>query len=65
MLSLGDLFPYWIVVTNSIVLTFIKLFVRLVYPFVLLYTHTFLRQAVKKLLSRLKSSNRVVPTDTQ
>ena len=44
MLSLGDLFSYWIVVTNSIVLTFIMFFVQLVYPLVLLYTHTLLRQ---------------------
>ena len=59
--SLGDLFPYWIMFANSILLTVLHFFIRLVYPSVLLYTHTPLRQAVKRLLNRFKHHNYVNP----
>ena len=61
MLSLGDLFPYWIIFANSIMLTVSHSSIGLVYPSVLLYTHTPLRQAVKRLLLRFKRPNRVNP----
>lgn len=71
MLSLSDLFPYWILIANSMVLVFVRFFTGLVYPLILLYTHTLLHQGFKRLLNRLKSNNRIVPitslstTDTQ
>ena len=61
MLSLGDLLPYWLLFANSVLLTVLQSSIGLVYPLVLLYTHTPLRQAVKRLLSRLKHHNRVNP----
>ena len=61
MLSLGDLFPYWIAFTNSVLLGVLRFFIRLPYPIVLLNTHTPLRAAVKGLLDRLKNGNRVIP----
>ena len=61
MLSLGDLMPYWILFTNSMLLTFLRFFIRLVYPLVLVYTHTPLRQAIKRLLDQLKNRNSVTP----
>ena len=61
MLSLGDLFPYWITFANSILLIFSHSFIGLVYPSVLLYTHTPLRQAVKSILCRFKRPNHVAP----
>ena len=51
MLSVGDLFPYWIIVANSNLLTISHSSIGLVYPSVLLYTHIPLRQAVKRLLN--------------
>ena len=61
MFSLGDLFPYWIMFANSILLTVLHSFIGLVYPSVLLYTHTPLRQAIKRLLNRFKCHNCVNP----
>ena len=61
MLSLGDFFPYWIVFTNSVLFSVVRFLIRLPYPFILLYTHTRLRQAVKGLLDRLRNRNRVNP----
>ena len=58
MLSLGDLLPYWIIFANSILLIGLQFFIRLVYPSVLLYTQTHLRQA---LINRFKCHNRVNP----
>ena len=61
MLSLGDLFPYWIVFINSILFSVLRFLIRLPYPLVLLYTHIPLRQAVKGLLDQLRNRNRVTP----
>ena len=61
MLSLGDFFPYWIVFTNSVLFSVVRFLIRLPYPFILLYTHTRLRQAAKGLLDRLRNRNRVNP----
>ena len=61
MLSLGDLLPYWIIFAYSMLLVGLQFFIRLVYPLVLLYTHTHLRQAFKKILNRFKRHNRVNP----
>ena len=61
MLSLGDLFPYWIVFTNSVLFSVVRFLIRLPYPLVLIYTHTPLRQAVKGLLDRLRNRNQVTP----
>ena len=57
-LSVGDLLPYWIIFADSVLLIGLQFFIRLVYPSVLLYTHTHLRQA---LLNRFKRHNRVNP----
>jgi hypothetical protein len=43
MLPLGDLFPYWIMFINFLLASFLRFFIRLVYPSVLLYTHRKLR----------------------
>ena len=61
MLSLGDLTPYWTAFTNSMLLIFLRFFIRLVYPLVLVYTHAPLRQAIKRLLARLKNRSNVNP----
>ena len=61
MLTLGDLFPYWSSFINSVLLIFLRFLIRLVYPLVLLYTHTKLHKAVKRRLDRLKNRNRVTP----
>ena len=61
ILSVGEYFPYWITVTQSFVLALLRVFTRLTYPFVLVYTHSHVRKATKKLLKRLKPSNRVTP----
>ena len=61
MLSLGDFFPYWIIFTNSALLSVLRFIIRLPYSLVLLNTHTSLHTAVKGLLDRLKNRNRVIP----
>ena len=61
MLSLGDLFPYWIMFTNFLLASFLHFFIRLVYPSVLLYTHHKLRRAFKRLVRELKNGNIVTP----
>ena len=61
MLPLGDLFPYWIVFTNSLMLSVLRFLIRLTCPLVLFITHTRLRQAVKGLLDRLRNRSRVNP----
>ena len=61
MLSPGELFPYWIVFINSILFSILRFLIRLPYLIILLYTHTPLRQAVKRLLDQLKNKNRVTP----
>ena len=61
MLSLGDLLPYYITFANSVLFTVLRFFFRLVYPSVLLYTHSHLRQEVKELLRLFKHVNRVIP----
>ena len=61
MLSYSDLLPYWITFTNSVLVTILRFFIRLVYPLMLLYTHSHLRQTVKRLLDRFKHLNCVIP----
>lgn len=57
MLSLGVLFPYWIIFTNSVLFSVARFLIRLPYPLILLYTHTSLSQSIKRLLDRLKNGN--------
>ena len=59
--ALGDLFPYWAHFISTILLTIFRFLSRLVYPMILLYTHTKVRKAIKRLLRRLKNRNRVIP----
>ena len=59
--SLGDLFPYWIMFTNFLLASFLRFFIRLVYPSVLLYTHRKLRRAFKRLVRDLKNRKFVTP----
>jgi hypothetical protein len=61
MLSLGDLFPYWTMFTIFILASFLRFFIRFVYPSVLLYTHRTLRRAIKRLVRELKNGNIVTP----
>ena len=61
MLSLGDLFPYWTMFTIFVLASIIRFLVRLIYPAVLLYTHTTLRRAIRRLVRELKSGNIVTP----
>ncbi len=61
MLPLGDLFPYWIMFTNFVIASFLRFFIRLVYPSVLLYTHRKLRRAIKRLVRELKKGNIMTP----
>lgn len=61
-LPLGIYFPYWLLTTQSVALLLSKLFTRLTYPLVLVYTHTHAREAFKQLLQRLKGNNRVAPS---
>ena len=57
MLSLGDLFPYWTMFTIFVLASIIRFLVRLIYPLMLLYTHTTLRRAIRRLVRELKSGN--------
>ena len=61
MLSVGDLFPYWIMFTNFLLASFLRFFIRLIYPSVLLYTHRKLRRAFKRLVRDLKNRKFVTP----
>ncbi len=61
MLSLGDLFPYWIMFINFLLASFLRFFIRLVYPSVLLYTHRKLCRAIKRLVRELKKENVMTP----
>ena len=63
-LPLGDLLPYWILNFQSVVLIIFRVFTRLTYPLVLIYTHTQVREAFKKLFKRFKSTNRVAPSSS-
>ena len=61
MLSLGDLFPYWTMFTIFVLASIIRFLVRLIYPAVLLYTHTTLRRGFRRFVRELKSGNVVTP----
>lgn len=63
MLQLGDYSLYWILTIRSQLLVFFRIFSRLIYPLVLVYTHSHIRLAVKKMLRRLRCPvrNRVSP----
>ena len=65
MLPLGDYSLYWILTIRFQFLIFFRIFTRLIYPLALVYTHSHIRQAVKKMLLPLKCSvnNRVSPED--
>ena len=52
MLSLGDLLPYWIIFTSSVLFSILRLLIWLPYPLVLLYTRNRLCQAMRELLNR-------------
>ena len=54
MLPLGDYSLYWILTIRFQLLVFFRIFTRLVYPLALIYTHSHIRQAVKKMLRPLK-----------
>ena len=62
VLSLGIYFPYWIAVAQAQIGTIFRIISRPVYPFVLIYTHSHVREAVKSLLKRFKGrANQIVP----
>ena len=61
MLPLGDLSPYWTMFTTFLLASFLRFFIRFVYPAVLLYTHSTLRRAIRRLVRELKSGNVVTP----
>ena len=61
VLPLGVYFPYWLLTTQSVVLISSKFFTRLTYPFVLIYTHTHIREAFKQML-HLRGNNHVAPS---
>ena len=56
--SLGVYLPYWILFTQLLALLFFRFITRLIYPLVLVYTHTRLRLAIKE---HLKGTNSVAP----
>ena len=58
ILPLGDYLPYWILFTYRQIITFFKVIVRVIYPLVLIYTHSDVRQIHKSLFKC--STNRVI-----
>ena len=63
-LPLGVYYAHWIVFAQTLVFFLMRLLSRIIYPLVLIYTHTDLRQSVIALLKRFKSNsnqNRVSP----
>ena len=63
MFPLIDYYPYWALFTKTELYIIFRIVARIIYPLVLIYTHSHVRQAVKKLLTPLimKCSNRVTP----
>ena len=61
MFSLGEYLPYWIGFSQSLVNVLFRVISRSAYPVLLIYTHSHIREAVKKLLKRVKATNRVAP----
>lgn len=61
-LPLGVYLPYWIRFAQSLVFIPVRLLNRLIYPFVLVYTHAELRQSIDASLKRFKvRNNQVTP----
>ena len=63
-LSLSEYFPHRIIFTHLELTAVLRVFTRLVYPTVLVYSHASLNQALKDLLKRFKVSNRVSPENS-
>ena len=53
MLSLGDYLPYWIGFSQSLLNVLFRILSRSTYPVVLIYTHSHVREAAKKLLKQV------------
>ena len=62
--SLGEYFPYWIGLSQSLLNTMLRIVSRSAYPVLLIYMHSHIREAIKKLLKRVKVHNRVTPVNS-
>ena len=62
-LPLGEYLPYWILFTYRQITTLFKIIIRVIYPLVLIYTHSDVRQILKSLLKcgTKFNVNRVTP----
>ena len=60
-LSLGVYLPYWIIVFQAIANYPYRVISRLAYPVILVYTHSYIREAVKTLIQQIRGKNRVTP----
>ena len=60
-LSLGVYLSYWITMFQGIVNYPYRTFSRLTYPIVLVYTHSYIREAIKKQIKQIRGKNRVTP----
>ena len=63
-LDLGVYFPYWISVAQSLLSLTLRFFTRSTYPLVLIYTHSYIREALKGLLKRARPANQVTPSQS-
>ena len=62
-LSSGDFLPYWILFTDGQILALFRVFTRVTYPLVLIYTHSDVRQTFKTLFKRPRpGTNSVSPS---
>ena len=61
LLPLGEFLPFWLLFTQSVVLVLSRVITRLIYPLVLVYTHSYIRETVKNLPKRFKTPIQVVP----
>ena len=61
-LHLGVYYAHWIAFAQTLIFLLMRFLSRIVYPLVLIYTHTELRRSVNTLLKRFKrNNNRVAP----
>ena len=60
-ISNGVYLPNWIAFTQLQTLLFFRFITRVTYPLVLVFTHTQLSRAIKKLLKQFKGTNSVTP----
>ena len=61
-LPLGIYYAHWIVFAQTVVFLLMRLLSRIIYPLVLVYTHTELRRSVNALLKQFyRNNNRVTP----